>query len=299
LFSDGAACYFIALFSLLRLFRPSEQVALCYFAYTAVVAWVRPIDPSIRHTTWVLNLTVAAAYCLAAYADSFRRKPLLGILRDWFALALLLLAYREMGWFALPHKSTLLEQGWVVWDRLFLDRLGVRALVELAGPVIPAILEAAYSLVYAVAPFCLAVLYAYRRRKDADELLFPTLLAVLGCYVLFPFFPSEPPRTVFPGQDMPIVTGIRSFNAWLLGSYGIHTSVFPSAHVAGAFSSALALRRLLPAHRALTRAVLVLASLIALSTVYGRYHYLVDALAGLALALAAARVTGLVYRRGS
>jgi membrane-associated phospholipid phosphatase len=279
------------------LFRPSELVALAYFLYCSTVAAVRPIAGEIRYTVWLLNLSVFAAYALLVYADSFRRRKLLAVLRDWFPLTLLLLAYREMGWFALPHVSTVLEQRWVVWDRLFLDRLGARAVIESLGPVFPVILEIAYSLVYTVAPFSMACLYLSGRRRDADELLFPVLIAVLGCYALFPFFPSEPPRTVFPDRDLPIHNLVRTFNYWLLGSYGIHTSVFPSAHVAGAFSSAFALRRLLPRRRLLTRGVFTLASLIALATVYGRYHYLVDALAGLALALFSARLTTLLYGR--
>ena len=288
--------YSIPLPPFLRLFRASEYVVLTYLLYASAVAAIRPIEPSIRYTTWILNLTVIAAYALLAYADSLRRRPPLGILRDWFALAMMLLAYREMGWFALPHADTRLEQGWVLWDRLFLDRLGARAVIESLGPVIPAMLEVAYSLVYTVAPFSLAMLYYHRRRRDAEELLFPTLFAVLGCYFLFPFFPSEPPRSVFPDRDLPLATVPRAFNHWLLGNYGIHTSVFPSAHVAGAFSSAFALRRLLPGNQALTTAIMILATLIAISTVYGRYHYLVDALAGFALALLSARLTPLIYR---
>jgi membrane-associated phospholipid phosphatase len=280
-----------------RLFRPHEFVIFFYLLYCCVVAAARPISPSIRYTAWVLNLTIIAAYALLAYADSFRRGRLLGVLRDWFPLVLLLLAYREMGWFALPHTSTALEQGWLVWDRLFLDRLGARAMIESLGPVIPAILEVSYSLVYTVAPGSVGVLYWLQGRRHAEELLFPAMLAILSCYVLFPYFPSEPPRTVFPDQDLPVTTIFRVFNYWLLGNWGIHTSVFPSAHVAGAFGFTLGLRRLLPRHPWLTRFAITLATLIALATVYGRYHYLVDALAGLALALFAIRVTGFVYRR--
>jgi membrane-associated phospholipid phosphatase len=186
-----------------------------------------------------------------------------------------------------------------MWDRLFLDRLGARAAIEWLGGAVPFLLEISYTLVYTVPPLSLALLYVFGNWEDSEELLFPVLFAVLGCYFLFPFFPSEPPRTLFPDRDLPIHTAARSFNYWLLGKYGIHTSVFPSAHVAGAFSAALALRRLLPRRRALTSAVLILAGAIALATVYGRYHYLVDALAGLALALLAARLTPLVFPKQS
>ncbi|MCL5743594.1 MAG: phosphatase PAP2 family protein, partial [Acidobacteria bacterium] len=94
--------------------------------------------------------------------------------------------------------------------------------------------------------------------------------------------------TVFPGQDFPAWTSVfRRFNWGMLGAYGIHTSVFPSAHVSGAFSAAFAMRLVLPEKRWVGRFLLVLATLIATATVYGRYHYLADVAAGLALSFAA------------
>jgi membrane-associated phospholipid phosphatase len=108
---------------------------------------------------------------------------------------------------------------------------------------------------------------------------------------VFPLFGSEPPWTVFPGQDYPTYdTPFRRFNEALLRSQGIHTSVFPSTHVAGSFSIAFAMIRLLPEKKWVGRVTLVLAILIAVATIYGRYHYAVDAIAGLAVSVAATRV---------
>jgi membrane-associated phospholipid phosphatase len=76
-----------------------------------------------------------------------------------------------------------------------------------------------------------------------------------------------------------------------LGNYGIHTSVFPSAHVAGAFAAAFGAFRTLPERRWVGRLLLTIACLIAVATIYGRYHYIADAVAGLAVAVVAARIT--------
>ena len=84
-----------------------------------------------------------------------------------------------------------------------------------------------------------------------------------------------------------MITVFRRFNWWMLGGYGIHTSVFPSAHVAGAFSTAFAMISTLPEHRWVGRLLLVIAILIATATVYGRYHYAADAVAGFVMAVAA------------
>ncbi|MCS6952650.1 MAG: phosphatase PAP2 family protein [Bryobacteraceae bacterium] len=275
-------------FTSMRLLRFSELVLIVYFVYAIVVSQVLPVKASVPRTVFVVNVTVLAGILLLAYADGLRRRRPLSIMRDWFPLPLVLLAYRQMGWFAPAHHTYELERGWVVWDRVFLYDLKVRAAVEVLGPVFPSVLEIAYSLVYVIPHFSLAVLYVYRRRARASAFLSVFVLAVLGAYALFPYFPSEPPRTVFPDQDLPSYTTVfRQFNLWLLGGWGIHTSVFPSAHVSGAFSAAFAMRRLLPEKPWVGRTLLVLAILIALATVYGRYHYLVDALAGIALALVA------------
>lgn len=277
----------------MKLWRRSERLLAVYFVYTAVLAlFVMPVRPPIPTLTAILNLTILAGLALAAYAHSFRRGLLLDVIRDWFPLCLVLLAYREMGWFAQPHQNLRLENLFIRLDRMVLRDWRTREAIESLGPVLPSMLEISYSLVYTLAPFAVAVLYVYRRRERVDRFLFPFLLGVLFCYAQFPLWPSEPPRTVFPGQDFPTVNTIfRQFNWWMLGGYGIHTSVFPSAHVAGAFGAAFGMIRVLPEHPWVGRCLLVLAVLIATATVYGRYHYLADAMAGFAMCILAQALT--------
>jgi len=246
----------------------------------------------VRAATPALNLAVLVAYALLVMVDAQRQRLLLGVIRDWFPLALMLLAYREMGWFAPAHHVPHLENSWVRWDRLLLERAKLHAAIEVLGPVLPSVLEIAYALVYTLGPFGVAMLYVYKRRERVERFLLPLIVAVLLCYVQFPLWPSEPPRTVFPGQDFPsYLTVFRRFNWWMLGGYGIHTSVFPSAHVAGACSAAAGMYRALPEKLWTGRALTAMAILIATATVYGRYHYLADALAGLAMGLIAALLT--------
>jgi membrane-associated phospholipid phosphatase len=270
-----------------RSVRKSEWVILSFLVYAVALACLLPVPPSTRHLVALVNVTILAAYPALIVADRARSTIAFAVARDAVSLALVVLAYREMGWFALPHPDHALEQSWVTWDRLAL-RGGMRAAIESLGPVIPSILEIAYALVYALAPFAIAILYAYKRREMVDEFLFIFAVGVLLCYAQFPFWPSEPPRVVFLGDNLPSYdTVFRRFNLWMLGNYGIHTSVFPSAHVAGAFAAAFGTMRALPERRWVGRFLLAIASLIAIATVYGRYHYLCDVWAGLLMALLA------------
>ena len=203
-----------------------------------ILAQVLPVKPhGAPRSPWRLNLTIIAGYVLLAYADSLRRRPVsrrreglvsdaaarAGIPRDGVVRA---------GPAQLRAGANLGSVGQVLSERAGREGLSSNR----SGRCCPRVLEISYPLVYAIPYFSLGVLYAYGHRERADRFLFPFALAVLSAYALFPYFPSEPPRTVFPGEDFPAWTTIfRRFNWGMLGAYGIHTSVFPSAHVFGSF----------------------------------------------------------------
>ncbi|MGH9658463.1 MAG: phosphatase PAP2 family protein, partial [Bryobacteraceae bacterium] len=271
-----------------RVMRPSERILAGYYVYATLLALALPARPGVVRVAVALNLAVLAALACLAWADDLRRGRLLGTIRDWFPLPLLLLAYRQMGWLAPSSHTFELERRWIVWDRLLLRDMGLRAAIESLGPLLPSVLEMSYLLVYAIPAGCLATLYILGRRDRVDALWVTLLLGTLLAYAQFPFWPSEPPRVVFPGEDAPAIdTLFRRLNWQLLGGYGIHTSVFPSAHVSSAFAASFAMRRALPERRGVSRFLAALAVSIAIATVYGRYHYAVDAVAGFAVAVTA------------
>lgn len=277
-------------------FRSSEWICLAYFAYTAVVAALRPVDAWVRWEVWAADLAVWAALWFLASSRAAKNQTL-RVLRDWFPLALILLAYRQMGWMALPHENRNFENRWIGLDRALLHEWGLKRAIESLGPLLPNLLELSYLLVYVMPVLAVAVFYARSGRRHLDEAYWIILSATLTTYALYPYFPSEPPRTVFPLDDLPVMSALRAINLKIVGAYGIHMSVFPSGHAAAAFSCAFAVRRLLPEYRWTGRAFLVLAVLIAIATVYGRYHFAIDTVAGLMMALAALALHGRVFAR--
>jgi membrane-associated phospholipid phosphatase len=217
--------------------------------------------------------------------------------RDWVTLTFTLVAYREMDWFTPKYQDHHLEQQWMMWDRVVLHDWGLQRMIESTGLMLPALLEFSYLLVYAVGPFTVAMLYVFHRGRLSGRVLFTYVLGTVMAYGLFPYFPSSPPRVVFPDADPPgITSAFRSLNLFLVGDYGIHSSVFPSAHVSSAFSAAWAMLLFLPDRKWLWRGMLLYAITVSIATVYGRYHYSVDALAGFGVSLAAAAITIVTLR---
>jgi membrane-associated phospholipid phosphatase len=269
--------------------RLSEWILAAWFFYAIGIASWLPVDPGVKALITIVNLALFAAMVLIARRDRAEGDPESPIahIRDWFPVPMILLAYREMGWVALPHTDQRFEDFWISIDHIILVDGRFKDAVEFFGWPIPALLELAYLLVYVAPILCVALFYVFRRRERLDAYYSILLAGTLSAYACYPFFPSDPPRTVYPNAHLPIMTFLRSVNLWIVGGYGIHTSVFPSGHSAAAFASAFAMFRTLPERRMVNWGVLTPAVLIAIGSFYGRYHYAIDAAAGFAMALLA------------
>lgn len=266
--------------------RSAEWLLLIYFGYVALVASLFPAEP---HTVWRALLVLAlvgALFIALGYGESHQQPKLFSIMRDWVSVWLILIAYHEMDWFSALPRNFELQLRWVGWDRTILYQWGLQRAIESLGALGPLYLELCYLLVYAVAPFFVATFYVQRRLSRVNGAMFVYLLGILIAYALLPYFPSDPPRVAFGGSDLPdIMTPVRELNLWLVSDFGIHSSVFPSAHVSSAFSAAWALFAFLPERKAYGWGMLTYAVSVAVATVYGRYHYAADAVAGFAISL--------------
>jgi membrane-associated phospholipid phosphatase len=142
-------------------------------------------------------------------------------------------------------------------------------------------LRPAWALVYGCLYLFLIVLPVLVVREE--ELIRRTVLAYLvvwiAAYVCFLAWPTAAPRPIEVGGGGFAVWGLR-----FLYSADPPYNCFPSLHVAHSFVSALAVRRV---NRGVGTAALAAASLVALSTLFTKQHYVVDVAAGVLLAGAA------------
>lgn len=268
--------------------RQSELVEVFYFCYLAVLTLV--LRDRVRADIRVLILAVAVAGSIFLLRRAQSRWHAIGfsVVRDWWTLALVLVAYRSLELFAPSHYSVSLEQAWLRYDVVLLETWHVRKLIESCGTFFSMYLETCYLLTSAAGCFALAILYAADKRDRANCFLLVYVLGTLLSYAIIPFFPSRPPRVVFPTIAAPdIMTSIRAYNLLVLSKAGIHTGVWPSAHVSSTFSAAWGLFFCLPERKRFGWIFLVYAMSVAVATVYGRYHFAVDAAAGIGVSIIA------------
>lgn len=270
--------------------RPPERLLLSYFAYVAVLAGFCTKSLNLTHQAFWVLAAVGISLLALTRAEYFFPAPV-SRFRDFLPLGLTLLAFEEMNLFAPPQFHPRLEQKWIRWDHLLLRDWHLNAAIESLGWLVPFCLELCYLLIYGLGAYCVVLLYFKNKRRDVDRFFLICLTGTLLAYALFPFFPSQPPRDLFPALDSPTVTTwARQLNLWILRKATIHVSVFPSAHVSSAFAASWAMFLLLPEQKRFGWGALVYALSVSIATIYGRYHYTADVLAGFAVSLPAAAV---------
>jgi membrane-associated phospholipid phosphatase len=150
---------------------------------------------------------------------------------------------------------------------LFLDRL------------VP--LQPAWSLVYGSLYLFLILLpvFLLRQEEHIRRTVLAYLMVWISAYVCFLVYPTMAPR-----PEKVLGEGFAVWGLQFLYSADPPYNCFPSLHVAHSFVSALTCYRL---HRGVGIAAALCASLVGVSTLYTKQHYILDVIAGIFLAFAA------------
>ena len=146
------------------------------------------------------------------------------------------------------------------------------------------ILHAGYLSYYFILAGAPLGLWLSGRRPGARRVTLAMMAAFYLCYAAFLLFPVAGPRYTFPLADnAATATAIARFTQRLLDGGAAWGTAFPSSHVAVSLAAGAVT---LGEWRALGVPLLGAAILLALGTVYGQFHYAVDAVAGAGVAAA-------------
>jgi membrane-associated phospholipid phosphatase len=253
-----------------RAVRVSEWLEFGYFALLAVLSVGRPLHAARR----IQALIVAAGMCVAIVWVAGRGPALV---RDWAPLAFILIGYFLSGLFFV-RPSDALEQWLMAWDRRVLGDPSTR-FVRWPRLVLAA-LEIVYMGCFLLVPGGFAVLVAAGDAAHTDRYWTMIVGAEFGAFAPLAFIQTRPPWAVErpPAlRDRAVHRAARRF----VEVFTIRANTFPSGHAAGSVAVALAVIPTAPFAGAL---LLALALAICVASVVGRYHYVVDIVAGIAMA---------------
>jgi membrane-associated phospholipid phosphatase len=249
--------------------RSAEWVACVYFVYLAGVCWLVPLSRPRQ-----LFITVASLATAAATIGAFAATP---FIREWAPLVYILVGYFLTGrLFVAP--SARLEQWLLGWDHRLLGDPTTR-FSRWPGWLV-AYLDAVYTFCFLLLPAGLVVLKAGGRSDLANHYWTMVVAAELGAFASLSFFQTRPPWMVEPAPQL-AARSVHHVASLLVQNVTIRANTFPSGHVAASFAIALAVAGAMPVAGGV---LFALAASIAVACVVGRYHYVVDVAAGLALA---------------
>jgi membrane-associated phospholipid phosphatase len=232
---------------------------------------------------WLLLLGhgVLGAVALVAHRARARSGVVL-FLGEFYPLVLVVILYAEIGhvnaMVGLSHDARV--QRWE--EALFASQPSREWIRAWPLPWLSALFHAAYLSYYFILAGAPLAPWAVGRTRQAAWVALLMVATFYLCYAVFLCFPVAGPRYTCPLADNEATrTALARFTQRLLNQGAAWGTAFPSSHVAVSLVASVAGARALPA----SGMVLVpLAVLLTLATVYGQFHYAVDALAGAAVA---------------
>lgn len=267
--------------------RTSEWIQGGFAVVFAVAAWGTTLtsQPLPMRRRWIVTGLAGFGVFVLALTHLFAR--LLSadgflILLDCVTVALFLVPYWQTGQFFLGPDPAM-QKRLLAFDHRLMPRISTRSGTRRG--TIGFVLEMAYLSCYPLVPLGLTAVYVAGLRGKIDGFWLVLLVATYLCYAITPFVPAYPPRSLvgdLPEERVTPANKGRIFNRWILQHGSIHAISFPSAHVASAFAIAFVLLLYSPW---IGTVFLVIAIMISLGAVIGRYHYALDVLMGAVTAL--------------
>lgn len=251
-----------------------------YGLVLALAALTQPIRR--RHLAFVASV----AFTLASLAA--------GTLVEAFWINLLVPGALLLGGYWLSGFFFRDPQPWLETWLLRVDHaVGAERWMDWASRPTAELLEFSYAMAYAVVGG--GAIYAATAGTDAVAYYWSLVLASeLAAFAPMPWLRSRPPRVIEgagPRAEGPPTAepppgrspAFRRLNTLILEGASIQANTLPSGHVSGAVAAAFGV---MAVDIVVGSWLMVAAGLIAIAAIAGRYHYVVDCVAGAAVALA-------------
>lgn len=262
--------------------RPEDIVAIGFIVALTILIVLLPHHVQSPAEHIIRNALVVGCYALILDIYRHKKNSLTTALRHWYPVMIFAVVYRGLAsliFIIVPHE---LDPFFINIDNALFGCQPCLWFDRVTNPWLTEILQISYTTYYYFPTLLGLWLYVKQRDGDYHNLLLAISITLYGSFVGFLLVPVLGPR--FYLSDLFAVPLAGKFFAPLITKFMNITSIrggaFPSAH------SAVALITLVFAFRyarTFFYAAFPVMMALFLATIYGRYHYVSDVLAGLAL----------------
>ena len=262
--------------------RPADTVTLAFLFFLIALTLLNySAIPRVTYLVILYSSLIAGQLILIRFKN---RGRFIGYFYDLiFPVLCVLLVFDSLGGVVHYANPKDIDPVLIRLDYLIFGGHPTVMLEKIINPFLTDVLEIAYTTYYFMAVSLGVMLLMHHKREEFNRTIFLILFCYYLSYLGYIIFPALGPRfTISDLQSVPlkgylVAEPIRNFLNWL---EGIKRDAFPSGH------TAIALTVLYLSYRFEKRLFrILLPAVIALifSTVYCRYHYVVDVLAGILL----------------
>jgi membrane-associated phospholipid phosphatase len=296
-------------------YQASQRTGLLKAADKVIIAYIMIIAAMVvifRHRIdlwWQLLIGHAAAIAvvfliakLGQRARSNSSPSVASLLRGWYPVALIPITYKELTYLIpLVHPRDY-DVEMALIDRWLFGVDPTVWLEQITWPILTDVLQLSYTTYYFLPIALGAVLW---RKRQFDRFHFFVFVVALGFYISYIGYISVPvigPRflpMIKDAQSFPLAGALfdgqlfRAVRDTLDRAEGITRDCFPSGHTELTLLVLYYSRRF---HRRTFWLMLPVGSALIFSTVYLRYHYVIDVIAGAACAVGVIAVARPLYR---
>jgi membrane-associated phospholipid phosphatase len=249
------------------------------------------IDNWIIHV--ILNTTISALIFLLAYLDKYRTNLLWQQLHFWYPVPLIFSVFKELYFMVKPIHGVDYDDVLIKIDRFIFGGDPTHFLYQFSNPILTELLQIVYATFFFL-PVILGInLLLNQKEKQFHFMTFTVVLGFFLSYLGYLLVPAIGPRFTLHDFDLTnielpglfltnylreIVNAGESIPAGTLNpALVVQRDVFPSGHT----QMTLIVMYLAFKFKSCMRyPFLINGSLLVFSTVYLRYHYVIDVVAG-------------------
>lgn len=282
------------LYSLLKKLNPLDFIVIVFvifltglnlYYYTRISHW---------HLLVLVNLTVIILIFVAAYYNQKQESRLIAFIHRWYIVPLLFLTFKELYLMVKPIREIDFDHYLIAIDRWLFGFDVTVELYKIANPILTEILQISYGTFFFLPIIISVELLRNNRTEDFSFTAFSILLGFYLSFIGYFLVPAIGPRfhlhdffTI--NQEMPgllltnflrdLVNAGESLQPGMLNPAAVvQRDVFPSGHT----QMTLIIMYLSVKLKTKGRYFMIFNGvLLIFSTVYLRYHYLIDVIGGI------------------
>ena len=257
-----------------------DSLVLFYQAAISVVIATGNLPEEFKAGLIEDHAVIFAVLLFLLWAVRGIKNPIVQFIRDLYPLAAMLFFYKEIGLLVHQYFDWTLDESLISVDDE-LGRIGRRVwnFQQFYPPMrlLNEFFSIGYSFYFILMPLSALMIYFKAPPAKFRAFMFSLSFTYYFCYLLFIFLPAESPRFYMPG----LREGLKGYwiSDWLQAAVEKNAfpgGSFPSSHIAASIICIMAY----PYLGRFKNVVLFLTLALFAGTIYGRYHYFADVVAG-------------------